>query len=289
MKIAFVGDIHGRIFHTLAILDYWQTKNNYKLDAIIQVGDLGAYPKPDEIMLNSKFVLQDPTELDFSRFIHADGVLKENLSFIRQRFRNPIWFIRGNHEDFSWLEHLSAKSGEAVTSVDQFNLLKYVADGTIADIGGLKVAFLGGIETETADERTIKESAYDQLIEQKPGEIDVLVTHDAPYGIGVGFKGEIQGSRNITELIETIQPKYLFAGHYHHMNGPRKYGETTYMGLNILIPPIKKDKLGRSQPGSICILDIDKDQAEFVTDDWLAEFDREFDFNKYIEKIKNVD
>jgi Icc-related predicted phosphoesterase len=288
MKIAFIGDIHGRIFHTLAVLDYWQIRNNCKFDAIIQVGDLGAYPNPDEEMLKSKFVLQDPTELDFSRFIYADENLQKNLQFIRQRFQCSIWFIRGNHEDFAWLEEVSAKSGETISSIDPFDLLQYVSDGAIIDVGNSKVAFLGGIETEITDERSFNEKAYSKLIDFKPGEVDILVTHDAPYGVGDGFKGEIQGSRKITELIETIQPRYLIAGHYHHMNGPRVYGKTTYMGLNILIPPIKKDKLGRVQQGSIGILDTEEDRVDFVTDDWLSKFDREFVFNNYIEKLKSI-
>jgi hypothetical protein len=38
--------------------------------------------------------------------------------------------------------------------------------------------------------------------------------------------------------------KYLVAGHYHHMIEPQKIGTTKYLGLNILIPPARKDKLG---------------------------------------------
>jgi Icc-related predicted phosphoesterase len=33
----------------------------------------------------------------------------------------------------------------------------------------------------------------------------------------VSFNGEVQGSRKITTLLEVMQPKYLIAGHYHHV------------------------------------------------------------------------
>ena len=289
MRIAFVGDVQGRIFHLFSVLDSWQSRNNCKFDAMIQVGDLGAYPNPDEKMLTSKFVLQDPTELDFSRFIYADKDLKNYLLLTREQFKCPIWFIRGNHEDFLWLDEIKRSSINPISSIDQFDLLHYVSDGTVTDIHNMKVAFLGGIETSELDEGSINEIEYQKLIQYSPGEIDVLVTHDAPYGINVGFKGKVQGSKKITHLIEQVQPKYLIAGHYHHMNGPRKYGRTIYMGLNILVPPIRKEELGKVQAGSICVLDTVTNMLEFVTDEWLSEFDCEFQFSKYVKGLKKID
>jgi predicted phosphodiesterase len=47
MKLGFVGDIHGKVFLALAVLTAWQIRNQCKLDLIFQVGDIGAYPNPD--------------------------------------------------------------------------------------------------------------------------------------------------------------------------------------------------------------------------------------------------
>jgi predicted phosphodiesterase len=69
LLIGFVGDTHGRVLHTLAVLSEWQIRTKKKLDLIIQVGDLGAYPEPSEEVRNEKYVRQDPAELDFSRFL----------------------------------------------------------------------------------------------------------------------------------------------------------------------------------------------------------------------------
>jgi Icc-related predicted phosphoesterase len=286
IKIAFVGDIHGRVFHTLAVLAAWQKINEQKLDLIIQVGDFGAYPEPDNALLNSKFVKQDPHELDFCLLLKAEGELSEHLRFIRQQFKSPIYFIRGNHEDFDWLDRISHNGSTGTVRVDPYDLFHYVIDGTVRNFGDLKIAFLGGIETPTEEARSINEVVYNQYMNFKEGDIDILITHDAPYGIAVGFKGQTQGSVKITELIHKIQPKYLIAGHYHHMNGPNHYGKTTYMGLNILVPPLRSDALRRVQPGSIAIMDTERDSLSFVTDDWLSKFDKDFDFNQFVIEMK---
>jgi hypothetical protein len=135
----------------------------------------------------------------------------------------------------------------------------------------MKIAFFGGIETPRPKESSIDEEDFAQLLTHSPGEIDILITHDAPYGIGTNFLGQEHGSAQITQLVETIQPQYLIAGHYHHMIGPTMYGRTKYLGLNVLIH-LRLDPSGRVQPGCLAILDTEKDELNFVTDDWLAGF-----------------
>jgi len=285
MKIGFVGDVHGRMFHTLAVLATWQLKSNEKLDLIIQVGDLGAYPFPTQDMINSRFVLEDPTELDFSKFLNAKGILFENLLYIKNEINTPIYFIRGNHEDFSWLNEISKNN--KITNIDRLNLFHYVVDGTVMKINDSNIAFLGGIETDRENDTSIKLTQYNKLFNYKEREIDILVTHDAPYGIGVNFKGQVQGSKKISSLIKKIQPRYHIAGHYHHLNGPRMYDHTTYLGLNVLVPPLRKDPLRRVQPGSIAILDTTLNKLRVLEDEWLTQFSTiNFDFNEFIEWYK---
>lgn len=288
MKIAFVGDIHGRIFHTLAVLTEWQQQNKEKLDLIIQVGDLGAFPEPDEEMKNTRFVLEDPTELDFSRYINAKGKTAESILYTREKHINRIYFIRGNHDDFNWLNSTSHVSENGIVDVDPFGILHYVTDGTIQSHGELSIAFLGGIETEQTEPKSIDTNAYKKLMQMDPGVIDILITHDAPYGISTSFTGKTQGSPLVSELIKKMQPRYLIAGHYHHMNGPTNYGKTTYLGLNILIPPLRRDELRKVQPGSLAILDTAKDTLQFVTAEWLSGFAKGFRFNSFVKQVKET-
>ncbi|RKN79139.1 metallophosphoesterase family protein [Paenibacillus ginsengarvi] len=283
MNIAFVGDIHGRVFHLMAILAQWQKVTGRRLDFIVQVGDFGAYPNPDEPLRSSRFVREDPTELDFSKYVRADRSLLDKACRIRSQLGAPIRFIRGNHEDFGYLSSLGDRNANE-TAADEIDMFRYVRDGTIHDIGGQRIAYLGGIETGTpGDERSLDMEAYGKLMEYGPGAIDILVTHDAPYGVGTNFHGRTQGSALITELIRRMEPAFLFAGHYHQRIGPLPFGRTTYFGLNILLPPRSDPR--RTEPtetiqsGSLAVLDTDTMTAEFVTDATiLAAVERNFDF-----------
>ncbi|GAA3400184.1 metallophosphoesterase [Paenibacillus hodogayensis] len=285
MLIAFVGDTHGRVLHTLAVLSEWQIRTKKKLDLIIQVGDLGAYPEPSEEVRSEKYVRQDPAELDFSRFLTAEGRLEKNIRYIREKYLNRIYFIRGNHEDFDWLNSKSLQAEQGIVNIDPFDLYYYVTDGTIMNEDNLKIAFLGGIQTLTQQPKSIDPVAYGKLIQMPPREIDILITHDAPFGIGTNYHGQTQGSTLISDLIGAIQPKYVIAGHYHHMNGPRTFGSTTYLGLNVLVDLRDDGELRRVRPGSIALLDTEMNSVNFITDDWLSSIDKDFNFITHMEEL----
>ncbi|GAA4848093.1 hypothetical protein GCM10023310_27750 [Paenibacillus vulneris] len=284
MNIGFVGDIHGRVLHAIALLAEWQQRTGRRLDLIIQVGDLGAYPNPDEKLLNEKYVRLDPAELDFSRMLKAEGELADRIRGLREHELNPIYFIRGNHEDFDWLDSISRHSSGTVT-VDPFDLFRYIKDGTIMEVCGMKIAFLGGIQTKEHEQKSINPEAYEKLLRQPPGEIDILITHDAPYGIGTSYIGETQGSTLISQLIDNIQPKYAIGGHYHHRIGPKMYGSTTYLGLNVLIDLRKDGALRQIKSGCMAVLDTESDHVDFVIDSWLSHIDKDFEFVSYMRKL----
>ncbi len=46
LLIGFIGDLHGRVFHALAPVATWQRRAGRRLDLVIQVGYLGAFPDP---------------------------------------------------------------------------------------------------------------------------------------------------------------------------------------------------------------------------------------------------
>lgn len=283
--IGFIGDIHGRVFHTMAVITEWQRRTNQKFDLLIQVGDLGAYPWPDDDLRKEKYVRQDEAQLDFSRLLKAEGKLADQVRYLRENHIGPIYFIRGNHEDFDWLDMRSRHAERGVVGVDPFHLYHYVTDGTVLKFGQKTIAFLGGIQTKEPDRRSIATGAYEQLGSRLPGEIDILVTHDAPYGVGTNYFGETQGSKLISDLINRLKPGYLMAGHYHHRIGPRVYGGTTYMGLNVLVNLREDGERRTIQPGSMAVLDSAAGNSYFVMDDWLALFDKDFDFSRYVENL----
>lgn len=290
MKIGFIGDIHGRVFHTLAVLTAWQIRNQCKLDLIFQVGDLGAYPYPNEKLKKNKYVRKDPAQLDFSRFLQATGILAENIQYIRANHLKPIYFIRGNHEDFTYLRTKSNLIENGTVCIDPFDLLYYAKDGSIIEQNNLNIAFLGGIQTTRNGEESIDETAYYNLLKNGK-EIDILITHDAPFGIGRGYYGDIQGSTMISTLMNQVQPKYLIAGHYHHMVGPLKYENTTYLGLNVLVNlrENENDQLRNIEPGSIAVLDTSQNELQFVLDPWITSINGEFNFNAFVDQVRYSD
>ena len=284
MKIAFIGDVHGRVYHALAAVLSLQARLQDKLDLIIQVGDLGAFPDPERLdEATQRYAERDPSELHFSHLLGAKGALARQLSAARARLPGPIYFIRGNHEDMAWLAGLRNESRAESTPVDPFDLLHYVEDGAVVDFGGFRVAFLGGVEYGAEAGTRIEGEALDKLSAVAPGSVDLLVTHDAPYGVAVGFSGSTQGSQKISDLLKVLQPAYHVAGHYHHMIGPTSYGRTTYIGLASLFPGRRGG--APLQDGSLALLDTARAELRFVTDGWLKDFGAGFAFETYFESL----
>ncbi len=281
MLIGFVGDVHGRVFHALAALAICQAGLGRSFDLLIQVGDMGAYPDPTRTDESTQvFLALDPSEADFSRLLAADGERAERLRGLRQQFAASLHFIRGNHEDFGWLYGLPVDAQAHTAAVDPFDLLRFVPDGTVLEVGGLRLGFLGG--AELPGEAAIDRDAYQSLMDLGLGAVDLLVTHEPPYGTGVGYHGNVQGSRLVTRLVEQIQPTFHVAGHLHEVDGPRDYGRTTYLRLSSLVASVRWQPDARGmQPGCLGVLDTETGDLRHVMDDWLAGFPTPFDFDAW--------
>lgn len=291
MKIAFLGDLHGRVFHALALVTTWQEKNGKKLDMVIQVGDLGGHSlqamiKNEDAFL--RYAAEDSTEFDFVRLLRADGKLADSLHFIRKQLCGPIYFLRGNHEDAAWLREKAQQEHLSTVAVDPFDLFHYVKDGTILECDGVKLAIFGGVGSVLPgeEEDVLHDSAaYERLLKMGQGTFDILVAHDTPYGTGIGYYGQVFGSQQVSKLMEVVQPHSLVAGHAHHMRGPKNYGKTTYIGLSIIIKARRVDPQRMVQPGSMAVYDTETRTLEFVMDDWLADFHGDIDFVAFAEEF----
>lgn len=284
--IAFVGDVHGCVFHALHALQELQKRRAITLAAVIQVGDLGAYPDPDRLDADGRrFVAANPAQGNFFRLLSADPVFSTEPwgRAVLDRLREsvpPVLFVSGNHDDVEWLDGLHAKLDAPIVSVDPAGLYRHVRSGHVGRIAGQRVACLGGIEAtapEVVDESVLIDPvAYARLWREAPGSVDVLVTHDGPYGMST-WRGEVQGSPKISRLIERLRPRLHVSGHYHHTNGPRRYGRTTSYSLAQLVPPKQHpedDRQGNPDqsvsPGSIALFEPDSGEFEYVDDAWLA-------------------
>lgn len=287
MLIGFVGDLHGRVLHALALIVTWQKQNGRRFDMLIQVGDMGAFRDMSSLeqTANRHFAL-DPSQRDFVRLVQADAGLAEALSTLGGTIGTPVHFIRGNHEDFALLENLPRDSGSGPAAVDRFGLLRFVPDGTVMRFGKLRFAFLGGVD-ERNDAAGIDRGAYEALLALEPGSIDVLVTHQGPYGSSTGFRGDIHGSQMISQLIERIRPSFHVAGHAHVLSGPTRFGDTSYLGLDCIVAsPLYHPEAQGLQPGCLAVLDTDHGDLRPITDDWLADFETPFDFERWFDGLQ---
>jgi hypothetical protein len=282
MLIGFVGDVHGHVFEALAAVITWQQRRGQRFDFLVQVGDMGAYPDPrraDEATVAHLAV--DPSEADFARLLSPEGGLAAAVRQARAELAVPIHFLRGNHEDFGWLASLPVAPKMSTAPVDAFDALRYVPDATVLTAGETRLAFLGGVE-ERNDAASIDREALARLMTLEPGGIDVLVTHQGPYGSSTGFRGDVHGSQLITALIEQLRPRFHVAGHAHQAIGPIDYGETTYLGLDGITASRRWHPEARGlQPGSLAVLDTDTRTLAPETEEWLADFATPFDFEAW--------
>lgn len=281
MRIAFVGDMHGRAFHALAAVLELQERTGTAFDLVVQVGDFG-YPVPERAdVFSARYLEADPAEGDLARLITAGGPRAGVLQRLRRLLAGPVHFVRGNHEDVKWLAGLPRHALPGTAPADPFDLFHYVPDGRILEVGGARIAFLGGVE-ELPGEAAIDREAYDALMDEAPGSIDLLVTHEGPYGSSRGHRGNVLGSRLITELVERVQPAYHVFGHAHQRLGPERAGKTAWLGVDALVASALWQPDARGlKPGSLAVLDTDAGNLRHVTDAWLGAFPTPFDFDAW--------
>jgi Icc-related predicted phosphoesterase len=276
MKIAFIGDVHGCVLHALGALVALQNHRGIQLNAAIQVGDLGAYPTPERLDRPSRrFVAENPAQADFFRLLDPPLELS---SAVRRALGQvpPVLFVSGNHEDFGWLMSLHEAEGGSVVPVDPLGAFRHVVCGHLGVVAGQRIAFLGRIESPGYMD--LDSAAYASLLATEPGSVDILVTHDGPYGMCHDWRGLTEGSVKLARLIEHLQPRLHVSGHYHHENGPRRYGRTLSYALAELVYPRTNQRRPeranpeqRVAPGSIGLLDTETYTFEYVHDGWLAD------------------
>ncbi|GAA3986984.1 hypothetical protein GCM10023085_81310 [Actinomadura viridis] len=275
MKVAFFGDVHGCVLHALGAAVMLKRHRGIRPDALIQVGDLGAYPSPDRWDDPSRrFGAGHPAQSDFFRLLDPPAPLAESVRSALEEVP-AFLFLSGNHEDHDWLAELHRTAAAPVTPVDPLGAYHHVVCGHTIEFGGRRTAFLGLIESP--DGMDFDASAYSRLLAARPGSVDILVTHDGPYGMSE-YRGTVQGSAKLSRLIESLQPRLHIGGHYHHENGPRRYGRTVSYALSQLVLPKARrgdpEPLNPDQqvtPGSIGLLDTETYEFEYLRDPWLAD------------------
>ncbi len=241
MIICVAGDIHGAMDRLYQDVLAFEASLGIRFDYVLQVGDFGVWP--------------DPSRIDKATRLH-DGAgdfpawLRDNRSAPR-----PTLFIKGNHEDFVWLD--------ARPDLEVLPGLNYVRNGCTVDIRdeGAGVTRVGGVggcygpsdyqrRSDNLQGYAKRHYTFDEVERlANSDDVDILLTHDAPAGVRFErhrrSKGYISEAAGLDVLLARVQPRVCFFGH-HHTRIDAEIAGVRCIGLN---------KVG--MPGNLVAIDIE--------------------------------
>jgi Icc-related predicted phosphoesterase len=219
MKVAVISDLHGHL--PIYPSPYWEGIEECEL--LLICGDI--------------LPLHCQTKMIESRLWLIDEFKPWAASLPVEQ----VFFIAGNH-DF-WFERNDLAAHQIFSSHDKVRYLKneyvdYIStqDAKVYRIFGTPYCHIFGNWAFMRDEETLAKK-FNQI----PGNVNILLSHDAPYGTSdicfEGFsasKGHI-GCPELRDAIIASKPKYNFHGHLHSSNhGEEILGETKVYNTSIL-------------------------------------------------------
>ena len=125
-----------------------------------------------------------------------------------------VWWAFADH--FDWVAGVAGNHdtfGDDANAAPRFHSRKiYYLDNNRVNIGGLKIAGLGGIIGSPRRARRRSEEDYCRALKSLlESQTDILVMHDGPDAPSHGFRG----STTVREVIEFLRPKLVVRGHAH--------------------------------------------------------------------------
>lgn len=231
MIFCAAGDIHGALDRFYAELLTFEQALGVTFDWVLQVGDFGIWPNPDRIDTASR---------------HHQGAGDFPTWFAEHRaVPRPTVFIKGNHEDFVWLEQQP--------TVELLPGLHHLRNGEARKLTtGVEVLRVGGVggcygpsdferssrRLQGYAKRHYTRDQVERLV--AGGDLDILLTHDAPAGVrfehhrhGPGFVSDAAG---LDWILAHTKPRVCFFGH-HHTRLDSEVAGVPCLGLNKITRP----------------------------------------------------
>ena len=166
------------------------------------------------------------------------------LGYLLNALDVPLVFVPGNH-DPDLTGYRVSRSGltlrAGLPARAPWPDGSICADGSIADVAGLRVAGLGGCRNynggpnqysdrqQSRRARALSRTARWRRM-RDGRRVDVLLTHAPPLGVGDGDDPVHQGFAALNRLVALLQPALLLHGHvarYDAANPDRRLGATT--------------------------------------------------------------
>jgi len=176
-RILFVGDLHANAYAGVAAI---QRAAERDVDLIIQVGDFGFWP-------------DQGTQHEGSWARSFVGQIELAIRELEQPI--PLLWIPGNHEN--WREADAAREDEGLTELGLWETTGHISEahpGVELGIWDKRFLFVGGAVSLDRYYRTPGHSWFPQerisdelgaeIASRGVGDVDVIVAHDAPAGVG---------------------------------------------------------------------------------------------------------
>jgi predicted phosphodiesterase len=247
MLICAAGDIHGAMNRLYQDVLAFEASLGVRFDYVLHVGDFGIWPDPSRIDKATR---------------HHDGV-GDFPEWLREKrgAPRPTVFIKGNHEDFVWLD--------ARAEAELLPGLTYLRNGCTVDLqdqgaGVIRVGGVGGCYGPSDYPRRsdqlqgyAKRHYTSDEVERLAGAsgVDIVLTHDAPAGVrferhrqGAGYISEVAG---LDGLLTQVQPRVCFFGH-HHTRVDAEVSGVRCLGLNKV-----------AMPGNLVAIDIEPGKRDW--------------------------
>lgn len=224
MKIAYAGD--------------WHANTSWSVGAIEQARDKGA-----EIILHVG---------DYGYDFHPG--FRQQIEEALTRAGIELWFVDGNHEDFSWLSKVAiGRDGRRQISEHVFHLPR----GYRWEWSGVSFLAMGGAYSVDRRWRKLnvswwqEETITDEQIEKAiaDGPVDVMISHDCPAGVDIPgldktsnlfpYQAIMQSNEHRSQLrkvADAVRPREIWHGHYHRRYDALAnfgYGEVEVHGLDM--------------------------------------------------------
>ncbi len=228
--ILIISDVHGFYNVINNQIEHAEATTNKKVSKVVVLGDFGLF------------------EEKLHRFFQHK----------KRSIMRPVYFIDGNHEEFDKFPNLLKLYSNHFTHFPR---------GSVQQLGNHKCLCLGGSSfidvINTPEAAEIKDHEIELCLKHKSDEIEIILTHDSPQGIGVphSIGWDVHGPTGFSgskKLLNHFSPKFWLFGH-HHRWFHKTIGGTKFIGLPIswegyvlLEPGLKfqsiKNKVAPEQP-----------------------------------------
>ncbi len=254
MRVAVFSDIHGKILLPFKLAALYQKETGRKLDAILQCGDLGAYPTMQNLdKATIKHAQYDRDELGFhDAFTKSDPEIQAFLDGLGL----DMICVRGNHEDHDFLDELEKASTASRFSIDAYKRVWICKTGHVQELkaGNETLRFAGvgriGDRKGRSEKRFIQEYERDVLknLYRAKDVFDVLITHDKS-----GMLAGDYGMAEIRELLDQV----IFRWHFYGHTGEPFKEETDDNGItqSVKVKELEFDESGLLPEGCMLILE----------------------------------